>query len=538
MIKHLASIIAIAFACVSICQAASESLINIRPNTSPTLMPGATIVLPDGSQTVIVDRLSDGRFLTSGDLVISSRGVLESGSRKGEEVRVLESGFTPGAIIRLPNGEETTIAERLADGQLTTENGLRLTSDGKLTEGEFSGKSATIITPGYVPGALVKLPDGSTTEISELLADGSLKTKAGAILTKDGKLASGEDKGEKAELARPAQKLARAERAAQDKESAGQTNETRATPGPQQATGGRTVEDILAGTPAKRKGAAGKQAEGSASQSNETGASPGPQQQATGGRTIEDILAGPSATQAGTAGLQADGSGAGNESLEDILAMSPDTGAQSVEDILGAMPAVAENEHTGKQPGQGSGAGAQKGKTAGQLKAEGSSKARAEARTKAEASGKSASKSESGSSRASKTRAGQELRIPPDAAKTGNLDFLEGCWQGTRPEYNTKRIIRECFCFSAGGRSGKRRIFDPGIAGMCVGATRATLSRDGVLSVHSAGAACTSGDRWGQAEMVCRNSGPRTPCSWVFRDANYGRQAYEIPFVRVNSCTR
>lgn len=137
-----------------------------------------------------------------------------------------------------------------------------------------------------------------------------------------------------------------------------------------------------------------------------------------------------------------------------------------------------------------------------------------------------------------KPRPGQELRIPPEAAKTGNLSFLEGCWQGTRPEYISKRTIRECFCFDANGRSGKRRVIDPAYNRMCIGASRATLSGNGVLSVVSAGAACNDGERWGQAEMVCKNRGPRTPCSWVFRDAHNGRQSYQIPFVRVESCGR
>lgn len=134
-------------------------------------------------------------------------------------------------------------------------------------------------------------------------------------------------------------------------------------------------------------------------------------------------------------------------------------------------------------------------------------------------------------------RAGEELRIPPEAAKTGNLAFLEGCWQGTRPEYFSKRTIRECFCFNAGGKTGKRRVYDPSFNRMCIGSSHATLS-NGVLSVSSSGAACTDGERWGQAEMVCRNSGPKTPCSWVFRDARNGRQSYQIPFVRVESCGR
>lgn len=136
-----------------------------------------------------------------------------------------------------------------------------------------------------------------------------------------------------------------------------------------------------------------------------------------------------------------------------------------------------------------------------------------------------------------KPKPGEALRIPPEAQKTGNLSFLEGCWQGTRPEYYSKRTIKECFCFGANGSNGKRRIFD-GPSRQCIGGTRAKLSPQGVLSVTSSGAACNDGEKWGGAEMVCRNSGPRTPCSWIFTDANNGRQAYEIPFVRVESCGR
>lgn len=136
------------------------------------------------------------------------------------------------------------------------------------------------------------------------------------------------------------------------------------------------------------------------------------------------------------------------------------------------------------------------------------------------------------------TKPGQELRIPPEAAKNGDLSFLEGCWQGTRPEYYSKRTIKECFCFGANGKSGKRRVFDPLGHRQCIGASRATLSAAGVLSVTSSGAACNDGERWGQAEMICKNSGPKTPCSWVFRDANNGTQSYQIPFVRVESCGR
>ncbi|MCR4666324.1 MAG: hypothetical protein K5657_03410 [Desulfovibrio sp.] len=137
-----------------------------------------------------------------------------------------------------------------------------------------------------------------------------------------------------------------------------------------------------------------------------------------------------------------------------------------------------------------------------------------------------------------KSRIGDELRIPPESVKTGNLDFLEGCWQGTRPEYYSKRTIKECFCFGANGKNGKRRVIDPQGNRRCVGATRARLDTNGVLHVFSQGAVCSDGERWGQAEMTCRGKGQRTPCSWVFKDANGGRQSYEIPFVRVQSCGR
>ena len=133
---------------------------------------------------------------------------------------------------------------------------------------------------------------------------------------------------------------------------------------------------------------------------------------------------------------------------------------------------------------------------------------------------------------------GDPLNIPPDAARNGDLSFLEGCWEGTRPEYISKRTIRECFCFSKRGANGKRRIFDPAGSRQCIGATRATLSKNGVLRVYSESAYCSDGVKWGAANMTCRGKGKTTPCSWVFTDANGGRQSYEINFVRVESCRR
>ena len=135
-------------------------------------------------------------------------------------------------------------------------------------------------------------------------------------------------------------------------------------------------------------------------------------------------------------------------------------------------------------------------------------------------------------------RPGEPLSIPPEAVKTGDLSFLEGCWQGTRPEYYSKRTIRECFCFGKRGTNGKRRIIVPSGPRQCTGATQASLDKNGVLRVYSESAYCSDGVQWGAAEMTCRGSGQSTPCSWVFTDANGGRQSYQIPFIRVESCRR
>ena len=127
---------------------------------------------------------------------------------------------------------------------------------------------------------------------------------------------------------------------------------------------------------------------------------------------------------------------------------------------------------------------------------------------------------------------GDPLRIPEEAKKTGQLDFLEGCWVGTRPEYHTKRIITERFCFGKDG-IGKRFIEDPAHAGQCVGATRALLNQGGVLRMQSEKMYCTNTpENWGGSEMTCQGEGEQTPCTWVFTDVGGARQSYSIRFVR------
>lgn len=131
-----------------------------------------------------------------------------------------------------------------------------------------------------------------------------------------------------------------------------------------------------------------------------------------------------------------------------------------------------------------------------------------------------------------KPTSGQAMKIPPNAAKTGDVSFLEGCWRGYRPEYHSKRMITERFCFDDSG-VGKRTINDPAYAGDCYGATRALINKDGVLHMKSQEAICTSGETWGPSEMTCKGEGEQTPCYWNFT-AYKGKasQSYKISFVR------
>ena len=134
-----------------------------------------------------------------------------------------------------------------------------------------------------------------------------------------------------------------------------------------------------------------------------------------------------------------------------------------------------------------------------------------------------------------KPEAGDSLRIPPDAAKTGDLSFLEGCWRGTRPEYKTKRIITERFCFDKNG-NGKRFIDDPTTTQKCTGLSQGRFDAQGRLIVTSERASCTDikgrNSTWGQAYMVCQGEGRSTPCFWRFADARGGTQNFKIPLVR------
>ena len=124
---------------------------------------------------------------------------------------------------------------------------------------------------------------------------------------------------------------------------------------------------------------------------------------------------------------------------------------------------------------------------------------------------------------------GQPLRIPEEARRTGDLSFLEGCWRGYRPEYRSKRMVTERFCFDASGK-GRRTIIDPTKTGLCTTATRALINSGGVLKVQSDAGYCINGVKWNQSVMTCRGSGANTPCTWVFGPKD--SQSYTISLVR------
>ena len=130
-----------------------------------------------------------------------------------------------------------------------------------------------------------------------------------------------------------------------------------------------------------------------------------------------------------------------------------------------------------------------------------------------------------------KPEPGAPLRIPPDAAKTGDLSFLEGCWRASYPEYYTKRTLITRMCFDKNG-NGKRTLEDPTHADRCTGATQGSLDTHGRLVFTSERASCIRGGKAGSESMVCKGEGNATPCSWHFPDAHGGTQSYKIPLVR------
>lgn len=346
------------------------------------------------------------------------------------------------------------------------------------------------------PGMTVILPDGRRTLIREIIANGQLLTDMGIVLSQEGVILEGENKGQ---IVISAKKTAEMQ----------------------------TPEDIILEekTTKGEKGGMSDEKESHAGGMNEEQVQPG-QTAASQDEAAQTPQAGSGSQQTGAASAEA----AEGFSIAELLPSTPDRPDQEGGAEQAAGKAASKSESSQKSTRKAA-ESASSGKKAEAKMAE-AKKARQEAEQAASRHNRQETRNQA------RAKPGQELRIPEGAASRGDLSFLEGCWQGTRPEYYSKRTIKECFCFGANGKSGKRRVFDPVGRRQCIGSSRATLSAGGILSVTSSGAACNDGERWGQAEMICKNSGPRTPCSWVFKDANNGSQAYQIPFVRVEACGR
>lgn len=134
----------------------------------------------------------------------------------------------------------------------------------------------------------------------------------------------------------------------------------------------------------------------------------------------------------------------------------------------------------------------------------------------------------------------EDFYIPPEAAQ-GNLGFLEGCWKWNRntwiespPSPRMEYPIEECFCFSKGAKKGRRLIKDPR-NGRCRGSSRASASKNGVLSINNSPAQCTKDFIFAPVSITCRNKGQRAECSY-----NYDKKSWNwrktLTFKRVNSC--
>lgn len=388
--------------------------------------------------------------------------------------------LSPGTLVILPDGGKTIVESVTPEGNFRTENGLVILPDGSL---EDNGGNVEILLPGgsaqdFAPGVEVIFPDGSITRIEEKLPDGDWKTALGAVLAPDGAIRGAGGKARALARTTPQAPDGKIEKNAGKK---AQIQEEKS--GPQ--------ENLKVATPPMKTPEKEKQPENA--RQNPPASRPEAKGDEETRLTLAELLPMTEVRESEKAGAK-----------RGEAAKKPQTPARPT-----------EPEKKTKLPKSKSKEAPEKKQTA-----------------------KMPEKQAAPEKKAAKTPVGKQLRIPPEAVKSGNLSFLEGCWQGTRPEYYSKRTIKECFCFGANGAKGKRRVFDPIGSRMCIGSTRAHLAANGVLSVTSSGAACDDGERWGQAEMECKNSGPQTPCSWIFKDANNGRQSYQIPFVRVETCGR
>lgn len=414
--------------------------------------------------------------------------------------------FQVGSPIKLPDGSSSVIEEILPNGYFRARGGYVFSPDGIITEGDWAGLPAILDSGSSDANSQVDINSPITIETPAAASAVPGVIAPGGVVSGQGADASGQEGG----LGGTGALVPGRGDEAPAVGGAGQGGGAWRKP----KTGAKTAEGVEPRWRQVKPGAAtvGKPAGGRSVGS--AGDFPDKAAEGAPGMTVADLIP-TTRTPVG---------GGGGQAAPAKASPAEKPGKEP------AAAGVGKGDGKGGAPAKGVGKG--DGKGVGKGGASGKAGAGTPPGNKPDAnSGKSAKS-------AGKPKAGQALRIPPEAVKTGDLSFLEGCWQGTRPEYFSKRTIKECFCFNSGGKTGKRWVNDFSYGRNCIGAARATMSGNGVLSVRSDGAACSDGERWGRADMVCRNSGQNTPCSWVFGDAGNGTQSYQIPFVRVESCRR
>lgn len=117
---------------------------------------------------------------------------------------------------------------------------------------------------------------------------------------------------------------------------------------------------------------------------------------------------------------------------------------------------------------------------------------------------------------------GEALRIPPEAAQSGNMDFLEGCWKGRLSGRAGSDVIDNMgsrFCFDDKGK-GKHFLYDPKRNETCVGSANGGIKADGTLRVDFDSLYCPSGETWypqGDKYMTCRDGGNGAECKWYYK---------------------
>ena len=127
-----------------------------------------------------------------------------------------------------------------------------------------------------------------------------------------------------------------------------------------------------------------------------------------------------------------------------------------------------------------------------------------------------------------------ELDIPDDAERTGNLDFLEGCWISETGLTNrdTGQPVTVRYCFDANG-NGSREVLD--IRGPCQGRATARMRPDGSLAIDIGEAPCSFGDvAYVDGLVVCtEGTDGKTHCNGqgggVHWRSHFTRERYAAP---------